>query len=377
MKILFTGGVTGGHFYPIIAVAQAVREHAKERRILPPLLYFMAPTEYNPRALFDNEIEYLPVMAGKIRRYFSILNLIDIFKTFFGCITAIFKVFILYPDVVFGKGGYGSFPALVAARILRIPTIIHESDGKPGRVNSWAGKFAEKVAISYPGAAQYFRTDKSKIAYTGNPVRKEIAKPLIAGAYELLHLEEGIPVILILGGSQGATAINNVILQILPDLVERFQIIHQTGKANIDEVKATSSVILKDNKHASRYHPMEYLNELNLRMAAGTAEIVISRAGSTIFEIASWGLPSIIIPLPLSVSHDQTTNALTYAQTGAASVIEEDNLGAHILIEEINRIHDNPVISQTMRDHAKAFSRPDSADKIADAILDIALKHEK
>ena len=122
---------------------------------------------------------------------------------------------------------------------------------------------------------------------------------------------------------------------------------------------------------------MAYLNELELRMAAGTAEIVVTRAGSTIFEIAAWGAASIVIPLPHSVSHDQTGNAFAYARTGAASVIEENNLSTHILIEEIDRICGSPEIKQTMKEKARAFARLDSADIIADVMLDIALEHEK
>src|SRR3990167_3990069 len=112
MKIVFTGGGTGGHFYPVIAIAQAIREKIKERKIIPPILYFMAPTAYSPRALFDNEIQFVHVPAGKMRRYFSPLNITDIFKTVYGCISALFHIFSIYPDVVFGKGGYGSFPVL-------------------------------------------------------------------------------------------------------------------------------------------------------------------------------------------------------------------------------------------------------------------------
>jgi UDP-N-acetylglucosamine--N-acetylmuramyl-(pentapeptide) pyrophosphoryl-undecaprenol N-acetylglucosamine transferase len=376
MKILFTGGGTGGHFYPIIAVAQAVREKAKERRILPPLLYFMAPAKYNPRALFDNDIEYVYAPAGKMRRYFSLLNITDAFKTIFGCAVALIKMYSLYPDIIFSKGGYASFPALFAARLLKIPVIIHESDSRPGKVNGWAGKFARKIALSYPTAAQYFRTDKNKIAYTGNPIRKEIEEPLFNGAHEFLQLEQDVPVILVLGGSQGATMINNVVLEALPELLNKYQIIHQTGRANIEEVKQTVSVSLKDHTYAYRYHPFDYLNELALRMSAGVAKVIISRAGSTIFEIAAWGIPSIIIPLPHSVSHDQTTNAFAYSKTGAASIIEEDNLSSHILIEEINRIYDSPEITRIMKEKARAFARTDSADIIANAILDIALEHE-
>ena len=375
MKILFTGGGTGGHFYPIVAVAQALRERVRERKLLPPQTFFMAPNKYNPRALFDNDISFISVPSGKIRRYFSLLNATDLFKTLYGCAIALMRMYSLYPDVVFGKGGYASFPALLAAKLLRIPVVIHESDSVPGKVNAWAGKFARKVAVSYADAAKYF--DKDKVAFTGNPVRKEIQQPLSNGALEFLGLEQTTPVIFVMGGSQGAKNINDTVLEALPDLLNDYQIIHQTGRANLDDIKKTAGVILKDHSYSYRYHPFDYLNELALRMSAGVASIVISRAGSTIFEIAAWGIPSIIIPLPQNISHDQTTNAFAYARTGAASVIEENNLTSHILIEEVNRICKSPAISDTMKQHAKAFARLDSANLIADAILDIALEHEK
>ena len=375
MKILFTGGGTGGHFYPIIAVAQAIRRESAERKILPPTMYYMAPTPYNARILFDNEIEFIKVPAGKLRRYFSLLNFVDVFKTAFGTLQAIPKMFRIYPDVVFGKGGYGSFPALLAAKILRIPVIIHESDSKPGRVNAWAGKFARRVAVSYPEAAQYFKNNS--VAHTGNPIRKEIADPLTNGAHEFLHLEEKTPTIVVLGGSQGSQKINDAVLDALPELLNRYQVIHQVGRANIASVKKISELVLKNHPYDYRYHSFDYLNELALRMAAGVADVIISRAGSTIFEIASWARPSIIIPLSQEVSHDQTGNALSYARTGAASVIEENNLSSHILIGEIDRIYNNESIKRTMRERAGAFARRDSDKLIADALLNIALEHEK
>lgn len=377
MKILFTGGGTGGHFYPIIAVAEALRDRVRDRKIIPPQLYYMAPSAYNPRALFDAGLEYVNVSAGKVRRYFSFLNVTDALKTAAGCFTALIKMYSIYPDVVFGKGGYASFPGLLAARILGIPVIIHESDSRPGRVNAWAGKFAQRIALSYPDAAQYFAKHPDRVAYTGNPIRKEIMEPLSNGAHELLNLEQTTPVVLVLGGSQGAQAINDIILEGLPEMLNRYQVIHQTGKANLTETKETSALILKDHPYAYRYHPMDYLNELALRMSAGVATVIVSRAGSTIFEIAAWGIPSVIIPLPHSVSHDQTSNAFAYARTGAASVIEENNLSSHILIEEIDRIAGSPPIQTAMKERAKAFARLDSAREIADAILDIALQHEK
>ncbi|MCX6715818.1 MAG: UDP-N-acetylglucosamine--N-acetylmuramyl-(pentapeptide) pyrophosphoryl-undecaprenol N-acetylglucosamine transferase [Candidatus Taylorbacteria bacterium] len=378
MKILFTGGGSGGHFYPIIAVVEALHDLVVERKIIPPELYYMAKEPYNARALFENDVKFMSISAGKIRRYFSILNITDVFKTIYGCIIALIRIYSLYPDVIFGKGGYVSFPALFAAKILHIPVIIHESDSHPGRVNAWAGNFAKKIAISYPSAAEYFgEKNQSKIAYTGNPIRPEISNTLKNGAHEFLKLEQETPVILILGGSQGSTTINDAIIESLPELLNHYQVIHQTGKTNLDDVKATTGVVLKDNSYAYRYHPFDYLNELALRMAAGVADMVVSRAGSTIFEIAAWGIPSVIIPLSPSISHDQTTNAFAYSETGAASVIEENNLHGHILAAEIDRIYGTPAIKDKMKEKALTFARLDSAKLIAQAILDIALEHEK
>jgi UDP-N-acetylglucosamine--N-acetylmuramyl-(pentapeptide) pyrophosphoryl-undecaprenol N-acetylglucosamine transferase len=374
MKILFTGGGTGGHFYPVIAIAQALYESAKSNKVLPPHLYFMAPSQYNPRALFDNDIEFVQVPAGKIRRYFSFLNITDLFKTFYGVIIAIIKMYQIYPDVVVGKGGYASFPPLFAARVLRIPVIIHESDSSPGRVNAWAGRFAQKIAVSYPEAGKYF--NKEKVAFTGNPIRKEIINPLSNGAKEFLKLEEGIPTIFIIGGSQGAQNINDTVIESLPELVQKYQIVHQTGRRNFEIVTKTAEVVLKDSKYYHRYHPHDYLNDLSLRMAAGASDLVISRAGSAIFEIASWGLPSIIIPLPKNVSHDQVNNAFSYAHSGACTVMEEQNLSSHIFISEIDRIITNQTIKDKMKQAAKQFSHTDAADKIANVILETALSHE-
>ncbi len=378
MKILFAGGGTGGHFYPIIAVAQAVNDKVKEKKLIPPKLYFMSPTKYNARALFDNEIEFIPVPAGKIRRYFSLLNFTDLFKTLYGVFIAIIKLYSIYPDVVFAKGGYASFPALFAARLLQIPVIIHESDSTPGRVNKWAAKFAKKIAVSYPEVSDSFSKQKNagKVAFTGNPIRKEIMQPLSQGATEFLNLEENVPTIFIMGGSQGSQLINDVIIDSANDLVKNYQIIHQTGRNNFDLVKETISIVLKDNPLSSRYHPFDYMNDLQIRMSAGISSLVISRAGSTIFEIAAWGLPSIIVPLSKEVSHDQVKNAFAYASSGSCVVVEEHNLSSHILISEIDRILNNQKLKDRMSQEAKAFSHLDAAQKISEAILEIALKHE-
>lgn len=362
-----------------MAVAEALRDLITAKRILPPQLYYMAKDPYNERLLFEQDITFIPTPAGKLRRYFSIMNLIDAPKVVMGLFSGLMKVYNLYPDVVFSKGGYPALPALFGAKLLNIPVVIHESDSHPGRVTLWSAKFARKIAISYPQASKYFRKkDQAKIAYTGNPIRPEIANPLRNGAHEYLKLEEGTPTIFVIGGSQGAAAINDALLEALPDILNKYQVIHQTGKNNIEEVRATTGVMLKDHPYAHRYRPFDYLNALAMRMAAGVADIVVSRGGSGgIFEIASWGVPSIIIPLPKSISHDQTDNAFAYASTGAASVLEQENLHGHILAAEIDRIYGSSDIKETMRERARSFARPDSAKLIAAAILDIALQHER
>ncbi len=374
MKILLTGGGTGGHFYPIIAIASAIREVARAEKVIAPQIYYMAETQYDSRVLFDNEITFIPISAGKMRNYFSILNFFDLFKTIWGTIKATIDMFSIYPDVVFGKGGYVSFPALFAARILRIPVIIHESDSVPGRVNKWAGKFAQKIAVSFKDAADEFPAEK--VAFTGNPIRHELLTPLKNGAHEFLKLDPNIPTILIIGGSQGSRVINDTILDIVPNLVEKYQIIHQTGKDNFADVSGRSQIILQKNPEKDRYHPYDYLNVLALRMVAGVADLAISRAGSTIFEIACWGMPAILIPIENSHGDHQLKNAFNYAREGGAVVIEEGNLTPHVLLGEINRLMESKEIRLKMSQSAKAFARTDSVTVIAKEILSIALRHE-
>ena len=263
MKILLTGGGSGGHFYPLVAVAEAINKIAKEENLILPEIFFMSDHPYDMESLVENNISFVSIPAGKIRRYFSLANFFDVFKIFLGIIIAFKKVFSLYPDIVFSKGAYVSFPVLLAARLLKIPIIIHESDSVPGRTNLWASKFAKKIAVSYPDTAKYF-ADQSKVAFTGNPLRKAVLNVNKNGAHEYLNLEKDITTILIIGGSLGAQIINERILDALPKLVEKYQILHQTGKNNFSEVNKTSEVILLNNVNKSRYHSFDYLNDLTL-----------------------------------------------------------------------------------------------------------------
>jgi UDP-N-acetylglucosamine--N-acetylmuramyl-(pentapeptide) pyrophosphoryl-undecaprenol N-acetylglucosamine transferase len=374
MKILFTGGGSGGHFYPIIAVAEQIEKIVAERKLLPPALFYMAPDPTDERMLFDHNIEFVKIPAGKRRLYSSSRNIFDIFKMALGVVKAIFKMFSIYPDVIFGKGGYASFPALCAARFFGIPVIIHESDSVPGRVNRWTGKFAGKIAVSYPEAAKFF--PKDKVAWTGQPVRSGVKKHPREEAERFLQLESGLPVMLVLGGSLGAEIINEIIVDSLKALLPNWQIIHQTGRANLSDITNRAGVAVSDKKLLSRYRAFDFLPDLALAMSAGAADLVVSRAGSTIFEIASWGLPSIIIPITESNGNHQRENAFNYAKSGAAIVIEEANLMPHIFVEEVERLRNNQELRQSMAAAAKNFFKPGAARKIAEALVEICLEHE-
>lgn len=375
MKVLLAGGDTGGHFYPLIAVAESLNKIAKEEKILDFELFYISTTPYNQRALDDNHVTFYKLDTGKQRLYFSLENFFDIFKTFFATIRAVFMVYKIFPDIVFSKGGYAAVPVTIAARILGIPLVIHESDSVPGRANALAGKWAKRIAISYTEAMEYF--PKEKTAYVGQIVRTGVKDPLKEGAYEYLKLKGSFPIVLIIGGSQGARLINDAVLNALPELVSRYQIIHQTGTKNFEEVKGVSDLTLKDSEFKANYYPYPYLNDLALRMSAGVADLVISRAGAgSIAEIASWGLPSIIIPITKSNGNHQRENAFNYARAGACVVVEEANLQPHVLVEEIDRLFADAPLRERMKEATKKFVTPDASDKIAREVINLALLHE-
>ncbi|MEK7069095.1 MAG: UDP-N-acetylglucosamine--N-acetylmuramyl-(pentapeptide) pyrophosphoryl-undecaprenol N-acetylglucosamine transferase [Patescibacteria group bacterium] len=378
MKIVFAGGGSGGHFYPLIAVAEALEDIAREKKLIEPEFFYIGPEPFDHAALLEHEIEYRSSSAGKLRRYPSIHNIFDLFRTAFGIVRSIFQLFRIYPDVVFSTGGFAAFPTLYAAHILTIPVIIYDADAKPGRVSLWSASFAQSIAIAHPDAANQFPEKYlNKIARTGHPIRKELETQAKEGGHEFLKLEAAVPTIFIMGGSSGASAINEVVLDALPALLERYNVVHQTGSANLSEINDVIAVILRNSKYANRYRSFGLLNALSIRMTAGISSLVVSRAGSgTIFEIASWGIPSILIPIPTEISHDQTENAFSYARMGAASVLEQINLTPHLLIAEIEHIMKNQDLHASMSVAAKTFARPDAAKKVATIIVETALTHE-
>jgi UDP-N-acetylglucosamine--N-acetylmuramyl-(pentapeptide) pyrophosphoryl-undecaprenol N-acetylglucosamine transferase len=375
MKIVLTGGGTGGHFYPIIAVAEAIDRVAREEHFVMPELFYISDSPYDPDLLLRARLRFIQISSGKIRTYSSGRNLFDKFLTLIACFKALVILFRIYPDVVFGKGGYASFPTIFAARVLRIPVVIHESDISLGRVNSWVVKYASRVAVSYPETLNSL-PHRDRGALTGIPIRKDMLEPMTEDPFELLKLERGLPTLLILGGSQGSERINEIVMDIMPQLVENYQVIHQTGKANIEWMKKRAEGALTGNPYASRYHPYAYMDGKTLRAAASASTLVISRAGSSIFEIALWKKPSILIPLPIARGDHQRENAYSYARTGAATVIEEANLKPGLLRATIDSIAKNPELQKKMADATSQFARTDAAEKIAHALLAIAQSHE-
>ncbi len=379
MKIVFTGGGTGGHFYPLIAIAEAMRDLVAEQQIIPPQLYYLADRPYDEESLFANNIVFLKAPAGKIRRYVSLSNVTDMFVTLWGVVTCYFILLKLYPDVIISKGGYASVPTVLAAALLRIPIIVHESDAKPGRANLLGAKYAARIAVAFESAVEGFPEKlRSKVAKVGIPVRKELMQLLErAEAMAALGLDQSIPTVFIVGGSSGSLRINETVLDALTNLVSFANVIHQTGKAHYKSVEKTGKVIIENTGHADRYHAYPYLNVENMRRAAASADVIITRAGTgSITEISLWGVPAILIPIPESVSHDQRANAYAYAHTGAAVVLEEANLSPHVLASEANRIAMDPSVSAHMRQSAAGFANPLAGRLIAEEALRIALSHE-
>lgn len=382
MKIVFTGGGTGGHFFPIIAIAQELNDIVEKEHYADVELFYFSTEPYDEASLFEQHMQFVEVPSGKLRVNPSMSSMIknvgDMFRVGWGTMVAVWKLYKIFPDVVFGKGGYASFPTLLAARILGIPVIIHESDSVVTRTNGIVSRWAQRIAVSYADAADSFdQKVRHKIAHTGQPIRRGIAHPIHEGAMEYLKLEPEVPVIMIVGGSQGAQLINNVVLEIVPELIEKYQIIHQVGAQNIDEVANLATSRFADLPYKNRYKPFGFLNDLATSMSAGVADLVISRAGSQIFEIASWEIPSIIIPRTHSANNHNMSNAYIYASTGACQVIEEKNLVPHVLLSEIERILDNADISSAMKKATQGFAQPDAGKIIAQEILDIALGHEE
>jgi UDP-N-acetylglucosamine--N-acetylmuramyl-(pentapeptide) pyrophosphoryl-undecaprenol N-acetylglucosamine transferase len=376
MKILFTGGGTGGHVFPLIAIVREIR------RIYPKkpastqggdLEFFYAgpKDDFGAIMLSQEDVAIKPIVSGKFRRYFSFQNIIDIgFKIPFGVLQSFFILFSLKPDLVFSKGGSGSISVTYAARLLKIPVFIHESDVVPGLSNQKTAKWAKKIFISFE-KTEFF--DPESTTLTGNPIRKELLEGDKKMAGELFNLTFEKPIFLFIGGSQGAQTLNDFVLDILGQLLKDYEVIHVTGQENFKQDEAEAEVVT-GRELWKYYHPVGFLNEEKMKHAYKAADLIISRAGaSAIFEIAAVGKPSILIPLPSAAGDHQSKNAYVYGDTGAAMIMEQDNLTPNFFMENVQLLFLNPEKLESMKQAALVFAKPLAAKAVAREILEFLM----
>lgn len=365
MKILFTGGGTGGHIYPIVAIVRELKNICRGAGLQ---LFYIGPKDNFCRVVLARErVKVRTIATGKIRRYFNPLaavqNMIDLgVMVPLGTIQSFFHLLLINPDVVVSKGGHGSFPVVLSASLLGIPIFLQESDSTPGLASRKTAKYALEVFVSFS------RTDffsPGKMLITGNPIRKELMAGSKDEAAAQFNLKGGRPLLLVLGGSQGAQRVNDKIFDILHALVADYEIIHQVGPRNIEQAKREVTAVIPAGAEGY-YHPVGFVDERTLANAYAAADLIVSRAGSgSIFEIAAVNKPSILIPLPESAQNHQVKNAYAYANQGAALVFEENNFAGHLFLEKIRDLFNSPQTLQSMSCAAADFAKPKAASIIA------------
>jgi len=374
MKILFTGGGTGGHVVPIIAITREIRRIYQKKDLQ---FFYLGPKDDFGRVLLSQEgIKIRTILAGKIRRQTDwkglLENFVDVcFKIPVGVIQSFFYLFFISPDLIFSKGGFGSIPGAIAGKLLFIPMFLHESDIAPGKANQFLSGFALEIFVSF-SRTEFFPL--RKMILVGNPIRRELLEGSREEARNFFKLSSNKPVVLILGGSQGAQRINDKILEILSQLLESFEVIHQCGENNFESVKSESKVVINENLGKS-YHLYPFLKEPELRQAYAACDIIISRAGSgSIFEIAAVGKPSFLIPLPEAAQNHQVKNAYAYQESGATIVIEENNFTSRFFLERLKSLFNQPNELNKMTQAAKDFARPGAGRIIANYIVEYLSK---
>lgn len=332
-KIVLTGGGTAGHVTPNIALLPALKSADYE-------VHYIGSYEGMEKALVeDYNIPYYGISTGKLRRYFDLKNFTDPFRVIKGYFEANKLMKKLQPDIVFSKGGFVSVPVVIAAKNNKIPVIIHESDMTPGLANKLSFSSAVKICCNFPETVE--KLPKDKAVLTGTPIRAELMLGDASKAEEICGFNNDKPVIMVVGGSLGATSVNNIIRQILPRLTEKFNVLHLCGKGKLDE----------QYNGVEGYFQMEYAkNEMKDLFAL--SEVVISRAGANaICELLALHKPNILIPLPASASRgDQLLNAESFRKQGFSVVLDEDkDLTEDSLYEAICKMYEErDTYTQTM-----------------------------
>ncbi|MCL2287506.1 MAG: undecaprenyldiphospho-muramoylpentapeptide beta-N-acetylglucosaminyltransferase [Firmicutes bacterium] len=321
-KIILTGGGTAGHVAPNLALVPSLKAVGFE-------IYYIGSHTGIERGLVETAgIPYFGISSGKLRRYKSIKNVTDIFRVGKGLTDAIRVIKKIKPDIVFSKGGFVVVPVIAAARLLGVKSVIHESDMTPGLANKLAMPLATKICVSFPETLAH--VSKTKGVLTGTPIREELLNGNAKAGMEVFICKNSLPVLLVTGGSQGAAAINTCVRDALPEILQKFRVVHLCGKGNLSGIDRPG------------YVEFEYLNEKMADVLAA-ADIVISRAGAnTLFELVALGKPNLLVPLPKEVSRgDQVQNAASFAAQGFSMVLSEKEMTPRRLVNDINILYKN------------------------------------
>lgn len=323
-KIVLTGGGTAGHVTPNIALIPGLKRMGYEIR------YIGSYDGIEKKLIEDIGIPYTGISSGKLRRYMSAKNFTDPFRVLKGYSEAKSFMKSYRPDVVFSKGGFVSVPVVLAAKKYKIPVIIHESDMTPGLANKLSIPSATKVCHNFPETAEYL--PKGKAVLTGSPIRAELLKGDSEKGLAMCGFKNDKPVIMVIGGSLGAVAVNNAVREALPELLKSFHIVHLCGKGKMD-----SSL-----ENTEGYKQFEYIKD-ELKDLFAMSDIIISRAGANaICEISALKKPSILIPLSANASRgDQILNANSFKKQEFSEVIEEENLTTKLLTDTVFSVYEN------------------------------------
>lgn len=346
---------------PTLSIARKVCELNPENKVL-----YIGSLKATDRKLVRNAgYNFIGIPTGKWRRYFDLRNILDIFTVFVGFIVALFIIIFYWPNKVFIKGGYVGLPVGLAAWILRRPIILHESDAVIGLANKMLMRFADKICVSFPvDLYKLPRSLKSKMVYTGVPVND------VFYAEELgdinIDLDSAKPLILVMGGSLGARPINLIIKKNIPKLLEKYQIVHLSGKLDYLMLKQWS-----DSLDINNYHLFDFLPSTQVASFMKKSDLIISRAGATaIAEIAAVAKPSILIPLKGSANNHQYHNALYLDNQEASVMISQDDLSSELLLGNIDKIIQSD-LGKRLSFNIATFAKADAADQIASLLLNM------
>ncbi|OQY26398.1 MAG: undecaprenyldiphospho-muramoylpentapeptide beta-N-acetylglucosaminyltransferase [Candidatus Cloacimonetes bacterium 4572_55] len=324
-KIALTGGGSAGHVTPIVTIIPELLARGYE-------LHYIGTARGIERVIIKPlNIAYHPIPAGKLRRYFSIKNLTDIFRVIMGCYRSWRILSEIKPHVIFSKGGFVSVPVIAAAWLRRVPIVIHESDMTPGLANRISLPFVRKVCYTFPETAGYFPLDKRVL--TGIPISPKLLQGDADQGRKRCRFTDRKPVIMVIGGSLGSRVLNRIVRQSLSSLSERYQICHICGNGNLD-----SSLDQMEG-----YCQFEFVDHENKMLADlfAAADLVVSRAGATIlFELLSLAKPNLLIPLSKKASRgDQIRNARSFQKQGYSKILPEEDLTQDRLIDQIEQLY--------------------------------------